>query len=125
MSTVAAPDTRSVVVLQRTTVVAVRETGGTPVVTPQIGSGAVVVTRGVPGPKGEKGDSGGGAGATYTHTQAIPLAVWTVPHNLNRRPSITVTDPLGNVVAPDVRYIDNDIVQVTHGTPLTGFAYCN
>lgn len=125
MSTVAAPDPRSVVVLQRTTVVAVREAGGTPVVTPQIGRGAVVVTRGVPGPKGEKGDSGGSAGATYTHTQAIPLAVWTVPHNLNRRPSITVTDPLGNVVAPDVRYIDNDIVQVTHGTPLTGFAYCN
>jgi hypothetical protein len=62
---------------------------------------------------------------TYTHTQAIAAAVWTVAHNLGRRPSVAVTDHLGNQIWPDVRWVDDNLVQVTHGTPLTGFAYCN
>ena len=72
--------------------------------------------------------AGGGVspgGASYTHAQAAPSAVWTVPHNLGRYPSITVTDHFGNVVQPDVQYVSASIVQVTHGTPITGFAYCN
>ena len=71
---------------------------------------------GQPGPPG---------GASYTHTQAIALPIWTVPHNLARFPSVTVTDHLGRVVYPDVEYLDNNIVQIAHGAPLTGFAYCN
>lgn len=71
------------------------------------------------------GKPGAPGGSTYTHTQAIPAAVWTVPHNLGRRPSVTVADHLGNVVHADVTYLDNDLVQVTHGTAITGFAYCN
>lgn len=74
---------------------------------------------------GPPGPPGGGAGATYTHTQAIAAAVWTVPHNLGRYPSVTVADHLGNVITPDVRYLGDDMVQITHGTPLTGYAYCN
>lgn len=73
------------------------------------------------GDKGDKGDTGG----TYTHTQAIALPVWTVPHNLSRHPSVTTTDNLGNVVYGDVAYVDSNIVQITHGSALTGFAYCN
>lgn len=64
-------------------------------------------------------------GASYQHTQATPAAIWTVAHNLGRRPSVSVTDHLGNLVLPDVAYVDDDIVQVTHGVPLTGYAYCN
>lgn len=71
------------------------------------------------------GPPGAPGGSTYTHTQAIPAAVWTVPHNLGRRPSVTVADHLGNVVHADVAYLDNDLVQVTHGSAITGFAYCN
>ena len=72
--------------------------------------------------------AGGGVspgGASYTHTQASPATVWTVPHNLGRYPSITVTDHLGNVVQPDVQYVSASIVQVTHGSAIAGFAYCN
>lgn len=77
------------------------------------------------GPRGIPGPSGGAGGATYTHTQTIPAAVWTVAHNLSRRPSVSVTDHLGNLLVADVLYVDADIVQVTHGTPYIGFAYCN
>lgn len=75
------------------------------------------VVRGVPGPPGTV--------SAYTHTQAIALAVWTVAHNLGRWPSVTVTDHLGRRIEPDVVYLSADLVQITHGTPLTGFAYCN
>lgn len=66
-----------------------------------------------------------GVSSNYPHTQAIANAVWTVPHNLNRHPSITTTDHLGNVIYGDVVYVDANIVQITHGSALIGFAYCN
>lgn len=71
--------------------------------------------------RGEKGDSG----ARHVHTQGEPAAVWTVPHNLNARPSVTVVDHLGRQVFPDVAYIDDNIVQITHASTITGFVYCN
>ena len=84
-----------------------------------------VAEQGPRGIQGIQGPSGGAGGATYTHTQSIPAAVWTVAHNLSRRPSVSVTDHLGNLLVADVLYVDADIVQVTHGTPYIGFAYCN
>ncbi|KQO23501.1 hypothetical protein [Acidovorax sp. Leaf78] len=74
------------------------------------------VIAGKPGPPG---------GSTYVHTQTVAAAVWTVAHNLGRRPSVAVTDHLGNLVLADVRYLDDDLVQVAHSTAITGFAYCN
>lgn len=71
-----------------------------------------------PGPPGSNG-------ATYAHTQSIAGSGWTVAHNLNRHPSITTTDNLGNVIYGDVAYVDANIVQITHGSALIGFAYCN
>lgn len=80
---------------------------------------AVVIAGGNQGPAGRNG------GTTFQWHQQIALAVWTVPHNLARRPSVTVTDDAGNTVEPDVRYLDDNIVQITHGQPLTGWVYCN
>ena len=78
--------------------------------------------RGLPGIKGDKGDCGG---SQYIHTQALPLAVWTVPHNLDGYPFVVVADTLGNVVVADVTYIDSNIVRITHGSAFSGFAYCS
>ena len=72
---------------------------------------------------GTQGPVGGGAGGTYSHSQSTAGAVWTVPHNLNRRPNVTTTDNLDRVIVGDVAYIDSNIVQITHGSALTGFAY--
>ena len=77
------------------------------------------------GQRGAPGRSGEGAGTTYTWNQSIALSTWTIPHNLDRFPSVTVTDDLGRRVEPDVTYISNDIVQVTHGIPFAGVAYLN
>ncbi len=80
---------------------------------------STVVMRGVPGPPGT------GGGNTYEHTQAAAAAVWTVAHNLARYPSVTVTDHFGEIIAADVKYLDENIVRVTHGAPVAGFAYLN
>lgn len=77
------------------------------------------------GPQGLPGTPGSAGGSSFTHTQSIALAVWTIPHNLGRYPSINVTDTLGRLIVPDVTYVDSNTVQVTHGVPLSGFAYCN
>lgn len=83
----------------------------------------VVVVLGVQGPPGPGG--GGGGGSTYTHTQSIAASVWTAPHNLNRFPSVSVVDHLGNQLHCDVKWLDANIVQITHGSALTGKAYFN
>lgn len=66
-----------------------------------------------------------GSSTTFTWTQTIPLSVWTVPHNLNKFPSVSVVDTLGNLIYPDVSYVDSNIVQITHGSAFAGLAYLN
>ena len=66
-----------------------------------------------------------GTSTTFTWTQSIALSVWTIPHNLNKFPSVTVVDTLGNLIYPDVSYVDSNTVQITHGSAFAGKAYLN
>jgi hypothetical protein len=75
--------------------------------------------------QGPPGPPGPGGGSTYTHTQAIPLAIWTAAHNLGRYPSVSVVDTLGRQVFGDVTWVDENIVQITHGGAIAGKAYFN
>jgi len=68
---------------------------------------------------------GGGSVQSFTWTQNIALAVWTIPHNLDKFPSVTVVDTLGNLIYPDVSYVDSNTVQITHGSAFAGKAYLN
>jgi hypothetical protein len=77
------------------------------------------------GQRGAPGKSGAGASSTFVWPQNIPLTTWTIPHNLDRFPSVTVTDGQGRQVEPDITYVSSDIVQVTHGIPFAGVAYLN
>lgn len=65
------------------------------------------------------------ASTTFPWTQSIPLSVWTIPHNLNKFPSVAVVDTLGNLVYSDVSYVDSNTVQVTYGSAFAGKAYLN
>ena len=66
-----------------------------------------------------------GSASTYTFTQSTALATWTIAHNLNRRPSVTVVDTLENVVVPDVSYVDANTIQINFGAAFAGKAYLN
>lgn len=83
-----------------------------------------VAIQGPPGPPGPIGGSGGGGSGTYIHTQSIAASVWTVAHNLGRRPASEVVDNLGAVLVANVVYVDDNILQVTHGAPMIGAVYC-
>ncbi len=69
--------------------------------------------------------SGGITDKEYVHTQSSPATVWTVAHNLSKRPGVTVVDHLDREIYADVSYVDDNIIQVTHGTAIIGKVYCN
>lgn len=67
---------------------------------------------------------------TYTHTQGAALSVWTITHNLDRFPSVTTIDSIGNVIIGDVYYVSPNELTITFVTgevlnPTSGVAYLN
>lgn len=59
----------------------------------------------------------------YTHTQSMASAVWTITHNLNRHPAVTVVDSAGSKVYGDVDYLGPNSLTVTFVAPFSGSAY--
>lgn len=62
---------------------------------------------------------------TYVHEQGVASAVWTVQHNLNKYPSVTVVDSSENVIIADVEYVDINTVKITMNGASKGRAYLN
>lgn len=62
---------------------------------------------------------------TYVHTQNVVSDIWTVTHNLNKRPSVTVVDSAESVVEGDIQYVDNNSVVLTFSGAFSGKAYFN
>jgi len=62
---------------------------------------------------------------TYTHTQGVPSATWTVVHNLNKNPSITIVNTADEVVAGCAEYDSADQITLTFDAPFAGKAYLN
>lgn len=61
--------------------------------------------------------------ASYTHTQLSPLATWTIHHNLNRFPAVSVVDSSGNDVIGEVHYTDSNTIVITFSSAFGGTAY--
>lgn len=75
---------------------------------------------GLPGPKGDVGESGG----SYVHTQAVPSASWTVTHNLGYYPGgVSVIDSAGTKVYGDVTFVTENSLVVTFNAAFSGKAY--
>lgn len=71
------------------------------------------------GPPGPSGPSGAG----YVHTQASALAVWTVPHNLGYRPSVSVTTTGGvEVEGGEVLHLSTNTLTITFDVAFAGSA---
>ena len=50
---------------------------------------------------------------TYTHNQSSTSATWTITHNLNRFPSVTVVDSANTVVIGTVVYNSANQLTIT------------
>lgn len=62
---------------------------------------------------------------TYIYTQATASAEWSIAHNLDKYPAISIIDTGGNIVVGDVTYIDTDHVTVKFNAAFAGKVYLN
>lgn len=66
---------------------------------------------------------GGGGGVTaYVHTQGSPDTVWTINHNLGRKPQVETFSVGGVQMFGDVINVDDNQTTVTFNTALAGTA---
>lgn len=61
----------------------------------------------------------------YVHTQSSASATWSVSHNLNKFPSVSMVLSTGQKGYGDVTYIDNNNLTITFAGAETGKAYIN
>jgi hypothetical protein len=73
--------------------------------------------------QGPPGSSGGGSGASYTHTQSVAATDWTVNHNLGYLPkAVQVVDSGGNVWLGEIQHTNTSSLVIRFGFPFTGTA---
>lgn len=61
----------------------------------------------------------------YTHTQNIVSDTWTINHNLNKKPSVTVVNSIDKVVHGEIDYGTTNSLTITFIGGFTGKAYLN
>jgi hypothetical protein len=86
----------------------------------------IVVT--APGPQGPSGTDGVQASdvvglVSYKHNQATPLSTWTVVHNLNFFPNVTVFDSAESQVEGSVTHIDETRLTISFSSAIAGKAH--
>lgn len=62
---------------------------------------------------------------TYVFIQSIPSSIWTINHNLNKVPSVTVIDSAGSIVMGEISYIDMNNITTTFSGAFSGKALLN
>lgn len=62
---------------------------------------------------------------SYEHTQASSSASWVIPHQLGKKPSVTVQDGSGNDIEGSITFTDDNNLTITFNTAFTGVAYLN
>jgi len=81
--------------------------------------------KGNQGEKGEQGEQGPAGDLTREHQQNSAADVWTIDHDLGKRPSVTVIDSAGDEVEGAVSYPSLARVVVRFSAPFSGTAYLN
>lgn len=61
----------------------------------------------------------------YKHVQGVSSATWTIAHNLDKFPSVTVKDSAGSIVIGEIQYNDTNNITLTFSGAFSGEAYLN
>ena len=61
----------------------------------------------------------------YVQTQRMASNSWTITHNLNKHPAITIVDSGGTVVIGEIEYVSLNLVYAKFNGIFSGKAYCN
>lgn len=64
-------------------------------------------------------------GGTTTHTQGSASATWTITHNLNKFPSVTIVDSNEEQIFGVVDYQSANTIVLTFSAAISGKAYLN
>lgn len=67
----------------------------------------------------------GGGDKTFPYEQINPSAIWVIPHNLNKKVSVTIQDTAGSEVEGEIVENDGTKVIIEFNFPFSGFAYLN
>ena len=59
----------------------------------------------------------------YAHTQGTSSATWTINHNLDFYPNVTVIDSAGTIVEGEIAYPTRNQVVLTFSASFSGKAY--
>jgi hypothetical protein len=62
---------------------------------------------------------------TFEFTQGQPALVWTIQHNLNKFPSVSVVDTSNTVVNSQINYVDKNNITINNTAQFAGKAYLN
>jgi len=62
---------------------------------------------------------------TFEFDQGQPALVWTIQHNLNKFPSVSVVDTSNTVVNSQVNYVDKNNITINNTAQFAGKAYLN
>jgi len=78
----------------------------------------------ITGPQGPVGPEGpAGPDFRYVHQQSTPESMWTINHNLNGFPNVTVVDSADEVVEGQVFYQNNNTIRLEFRGAFSGKAY--
>lgn len=66
------------------------------------------------------GSTGGLPNTVWSMTESSPAMVWNLAHNLAAYPAVVVIDGSGNLIEPDVLYVDSNNITLTFGVPTIG-----
>ena len=62
---------------------------------------------------------------TFTFNQTVSTSTWSIIHNMNCYPSVTVVDSVSNIVHGDVQYLDANRIVINFVGAFKGKAYLN
>ncbi len=59
----------------------------------------------------------------YVHNQISASATWSISHNLDKYPGVTVVDSAGTVVEGSIQYTNSNTIVITFSAAFSGKAY--
>ena len=62
---------------------------------------------------------------TYDYTQSTASNNWIITHNLNKYPSVSITDDNGNTILGDIIYKNLNTLEITFSEEITGKVHLN
>jgi len=69
------------------------------------------------------GNGGGSQAVSYVHNQGSASSTWTIHHNLNFYPNVTIQDSGGTIVEGEIAYTTRNTIIATFSAAFSGKAY--